>query len=79
MNRFADTFFYLALLNPRDRMHPRAVQMSRVADRHRHRDRRSPNTVFPRRKSRNREAGVAFCEITGMKRKTPPTMAGMAG
>ena len=29
MNRFADTFFYLALLNPRDRMHSRAVQMSR--------------------------------------------------
>ena len=29
MNRFADTYFYLALLNPRGRTHSRAVQISR--------------------------------------------------
>ena len=29
MNRFADTYFYLALLNPHDRTHSRAVQISR--------------------------------------------------
>jgi len=29
MTRFADTYFYLAVLNPSDRTHGRAVQLSR--------------------------------------------------
>ena len=29
MSRFADTFFYLALLNPKDATHSEAVRLSR--------------------------------------------------
>jgi predicted nucleic acid-binding protein len=30
--RFADTFYYLALLNPSDRKHPQAVELTRQLD-----------------------------------------------